>query len=937
MSSTKILKNNMLFTSLIERRDIIKASTIALLFYIFIAITFAAPLSSSVYKDYVYNYEANIVSGFSGFKFKAKAHLELLHASAMCTTTGAGNVITNSLDDNNCALLFRLKLTEPVFYTGPNNDQPLAISGKHKSFHNPDHDLYAHITTLSNGTAYIKQLYTHQADVATYKNIKKSILLNLLPTNHHLHPLLNSQQQQQQTPQDQLFEYKPTCTDDNNIAQPELFSPDSLSQVNIVAKALKSSTKIDSTTTSNSVGNFVGPTLFESIEGYQNVTFKSRVFSQAESNLTTTFKLKLIEELKSTSHEKFDQADSVEGAIQLLDSSAYQADTFNLERERTICSNHHCGKTLAQLYKDYKDSLTDESLASVEAAVAFLRMLDRLRQAQGTSVKEILDVLKKMKGNYDVQSSFLDILAAARTKESITAALKHVKLPKNSDLDTAERFLSVLSVAAKTAAKMHLKRAIQSPYYYTPTPALKLSKEAKEQTARMASLQFIAEELLRILKQTPAEKWSSHKLRWSTLLTLATLVNANNQEQDFRNTEDDLNQKVSQLLLHELKSCHKAETDCRIVVLQAIGNVGHLGNDQFTAIKEQVLSSGRRESISAMRVLRDLLQNQAKDQPLSQDFYTNLKDLMMRVVYDSSRETTARVLAAEIIVRFVPNSLASTQLLHHLPSFGNNELATMIYSRMQSLRPDAIEKHHENWYWKSCIINGTSTSFVRTMAKTDSLNASYGVNVELLNKGKMPKESSFDVFLDTEKRTQDLFSLGIFTRGLSNFAGGSDDTAEDKNESTMAGMTLRILGGYLRPYLFFTGTGELMSHIWSGTASEPTTAFSGDLLLIDHQEGYPLISGFVAEQQMRGVLSIDVTGEVKISLWHRNSHSVVRTKAAVIVQASQSVFTSYDNFWQSHLFSFGGQALIDFKADLEFSAAPYKVCLQVTQPEFTIR
>lgn len=923
----------MIFTNLIEKRGIIRAFTIALLFYIFIAITFASPLSSSVYKDYVYNYEAEIVSGLSGFKFKAKAHLELLHASAMCTTATGAVTSNNGLNDN-CGLLFRLQLREPVFYSGPNNDQPLAINLKHKNLHNPAHDLYAHITTLSNGTAYVKQLYTHQEDVATYKNIKKSILLNLLPTNHHLRPLLSSQQQND----DQIFTHQPTCTDDNNIAQPELFSPDSLSQVNIISKAHKSSPIIDPTTTSsNSIETFVGPTVLDSVEGYQNVTFRSRVFSQAESNLTTTFKLKLIEELRSTSHEKFDKADSIDNAIKLLDNSIYQADSINLERERRICSTHHCGRTLTQLYHDYKDSLQSESLASVEAAVAFLRMLDRLRQAQSTSTKEILDVLKEMKGSYGVTSSFLDILAAARTKESITAAIKYLRLTKSTDLDTAERFLSVLSVAAKTAAKMHLRRPIQSPYYFTPTSALKSSREAKLQKAKVASLQFIAEELFRILKQTPAKKWSSQKLRWSTLLTLATLVNANNQENDFKNTDDDLNQKISKLLLEELKSCHKSETDCRIVVLQAIGNVGHLGQNQFEAIREQVLISGRRESISAMRVLRDLLQNQAKDRPLSQDFYTNLKDLMMRIVYDNSRETTARVLAAEIIVRFVPNSLASTQLLHHLPSFGNTELATMIYSRMQSLRPDTIEKHHENWFWKSCIINGTSTSFVRTMAKTDSLNASYGVNVELLNKGKMPKESSFDVFLDTEKRTQDLFSLGIFTRGLSSLGGGSDDASEDENESAMAGMTLRILGGYLRPYLFFTGMGELMSHIWQGTASEPTTAFSGNLLLIDHEEGYPLISGFVAEQQMRGVLSIDVSGKVKISLWHRNSHSVVSTKAAVIVQASQAVFTGYENFWQSHLFSFGGQALIDFVADLAFSSAPYKVCLQVTQPEFTIR
>lgn len=871
-----------------------KALATPLLTLLFLAFSLAAPLSSSDFSEYIYNYEASLVSGPTGFKFKAKAHLELLYASP-----GSGQLV-------------RLRLSEPVFYTA--QDESLKVDPS-KAMH-PDHVLYANIVASENGTAYIKALYTHQADSPTLKNIKKSILVNLLPTSNHL----------------KHFSSQQTIVDHNDQSQPELFSPDSISSVSIVAK-LK---KLSSSQTTTSVPADQQTSIFQSIEGYQNVTFRSRVFSHAESNLTTNFQLELVEELKSAAHESFDNAISMSAAIQMLDKS-YQADTVDLQRERRIRSNIHAGKSLAQLIQDHSSSLTDESLAGIESAVTFLRLLDRVRDSRGTSAGELLEMFKKMNRRNGVRSSFLDILAAARTKDSITAALKFLKLPRNDDLDVAERFLSVLSVAAKTEAKMHRDRSLLSPYYLTPTDRLKRSKIAKEQLATMASLEFVAKEFLNILKQTPAKKWASHKLRWSTLLTLATLVNANNQEKNFLNLDDELNKEVSSLLLNELKSCHKTDTDCRIVVLQAIGNVGLLGDEQFLALKEHVFDSGRRESISAMRVLRDLLQVQAKDKPLSQKFYTDLKDLLLKVAYNDTQETTARVLAAEMIVRFVPNSLASEELLRHLPSFGNSELATMIYSRMQSLRPESLAKHNDNWYWKSCIINGTSTSFVRTMAKTDSLNASYGVNVELLNKGKILKESSFDVFLDTEKRTQDLFSLGIFARGLSSFAGGGEDSGEDENESTMAGMTLRLLGGYLRPYVFFTGSGELMSHVWSGTASEPTTAFNGGLLLIDHDEGYPLISGFVAEQQMRGVLSIDVSGKIKISIWNRSSHSVVRTKASVIVQASQSVFTSYDNLFQSHMLSFGGEALVDFVADSAFSSSPFKICLQVTQPEFIVR
>lgn len=868
--------------------------------------------------------------------FKSKVHLELLFANSGDNDEAAGQ-------------LFRLRLTEPTFYAGSdgdgNNQKPLVVDQrKQEILYNPEHDLFAHIVTLTNGTAYIKKLYAHKGDSTTFKNLKKSILLNLIPTNHHSNSLTSSYSSasdERQIPQ--IF------SDDNSLAQPELFSPDSSSQVKIVAKLKKksnsdlSSSTSSSSTSSNSIDStFTGPTIFQTIEGYQNVTFKSRVFSQAESNLTTKFHLELIDELKSKEHEKFDQAETVASAIKLINHQNYNLDTVDLERERRICSTHHCKRTLAQLFNDYQEHLSEETIATVEASIAFLRVFDRVRQASGTTVNEIIDVLKRTRSDHGLQSSFLDILAAARTKDSILAALKYLRLPKNSDLDTAERFLSAMSVSAKTTAKMHLKRPIQSAYYPVPTNALKRGKDLREQQSHLASLEFIAQEFLRILDQTKAKKWASQKLRWSTLLTLATLVNANNQEHNFENIEDDFNKEVSNLLLTELDACPKSDADCRIVAIQAIGNVGYLSEYQFNALRDHVLHSGKRESISAMRVLRDLLQVQDKRRPLSQSMYTNLKDLLLRVVYDSTQDTTARVLAAEMIVRFIPSSLASIQLIQQLPAFGNNELATMIYSRMQSLRPDDIANHHENWYWKSCIINGTSTSFVKQLARTESLNASYGVNVELLNKGKILKESSFDVYLDTEKRTQDLLSLGIFVRGLSGWSlggGGSDSDggAEEDDESTMAGMSLRLLGGYLRPYVFFTGKGELISHIWAGTASEPTPAFQGDLLLIDHEEAYPLISGFVAEQQMRGVLSIDVSGKIKTSIWHRSSHSVVRTKASAIVHASQSVFTGYDNLWHSHLFSFGGQAMIDFVADLSFSETPFKICLQVTQPEFIVR
>lgn len=217
------------------------------------------------------------------------------------------------------------------------------------------------------------------------------------------------------------------------------------------------------------------------------------------------------------------------------------------------------------------------------------------------------------------------------------------------------------------------------------------------------------------------------------------------------------------------------------------------------------------------------------------------------------------------------------------------------------------------------------------------MNATYGVAMELLS-GKLLKESSFDFFLGDQKNQQHILSVGLFARGLSSFAGSSSDSpAGDEDESTMAGMALRIMGMQLRPYKFFSSTTELMGHVWSGTASEPTTAYRGNLLMADHEDGTGLINGFILEQRLRGVLSLDLSGEIQISLWNRNSHAVVRSKAAALMQGSQAILTADPSTAASQLFTFGGSTSIDTTTDTDFYSTPFKMCVKMTQPEFILR
>ena len=69
--------------------------------------------------------------------------------------------------------------------------------------------------------------------------------------------------------------------------------------------------------------------------------------------------------------------------------------------------------------------------------------------------------------------------------------------------------------------------------------------------------------------------------------------------------------------------------------------------------------------------------------------------------------------------------------------------------------------------------------------------------------------------------------LGLFAGGLSSFLSSDEEPAEPEqpSEPATAGMEITALGVQVRPFVFFSGQGQLMGHVWSGTGSEKTPAF----------------------------------------------------------------------------------------------------------------
>lgn len=133
----------------------------------------------------------------------------------------------------------------------------------------------------------------------------------------------------------------------------------------------------------------------------------------------------------------------------------------------------------------------------------------------------------------------------------------------------------------------------------------------------------------------------------------------------------------------------------------------------------------------------------------------------------------------------------------------------------------------------------------------------------------------------------------------------NEDSEPAEDDVATAGMELTVQGVQIRPFKFFSGQGELMGHVWSGTASDRTTAFQVYLILCilkiymdlsnnmkipififlqalillhDHAEWITLGNGITAELKLLGTASFDLAGEIQLSIWSRVAHSVVEKK-----------------------------------------------------------
>lgn len=591
--------------------------------------------------------------------------------------------------------------------------------------------------------------------------------------------------------------------------------------------------------------------------------------------LESTTKLELEAGSKKVDILKGKSVDEVVKSLAVEEHGLLSED-FESKCEGDSCDN------LVQLVKSYKKGLTNERIGKQDSSVALVKLVERGRR---TSTEDFLRLLKA-KTMQEQRGQLLDLLGAIQTVESHKAAKTLLKYESDEDLLLAERYLQVLAVGSRP------KKAV-------------------------------IEDLLELAEQKP----DNNKFFDTLLQTLGSLAHRY-AKLPGNSYETELVEKVKDFLLKHLDWCRKDK--CKEKFIRGLHN---LKSPKTLDVLVKLAQEGSsRVSVPAMKALRSFSVFLWND-----EFKAVFEDIFFQV--SKKFDSSARALALDILLDLKPDYEELMHLVQLLKSDDKAyEVKQYLLQKLNMLAdrcPDfaallekVIQRDHQLNNYHVLGAKGLSTALTRTYSKAPSFNASL-VSLQEMSGGVL-KRGIVDLALEVGEEKFSLFTLGLFAGGLSSFVSSGDGEEAEEDAETIAGMELSVQGSILRPLVFFDGKGELMGHVWSGTASEPTPAYQATTLLQDNEERFPLQNGGVVKLSTLGAISIDLNGQVTMSIWGRNAHSKVEQNTGIAVTGSLSLDTSFVSL--SVTFNTGQEPQLHLTSDLDFSS-DNRLCMQLKQTD----
>lgn len=563
--------------------------------------------------------------------------------------------------------------------------------------------------------------------------------------------------------------------------------------------------------------------------------------------------------------------------------SNLQHETLPIKKLSLTADNRHREQSLKELVIEHYHNLAEKNLGTVKSATSFASLLKAFRNA---NEKEIVAVLKN-KRNQPILNQLCDLIGAAQTVSAHKALMNGIEFTQKENLNSAERYLLALSLGR------------------CPN-----------------------EDILKDLFTTWTDNSLDEKLEETLILTITALARKLNDTHNIRKYLDNALSSI----MDKISACNN-ET-CKAVYLRALKNLPD--DENVPILVNYALTGSRVTSVAAVKTLYFF--------PKS---YWNRNVLKMaeNIYYQIYRkyDSTARAVAVDILLEANPDDDSLKNILFSIQSFDQAyETKRYVLERIKQI--SSVNKQFAETIRK--LLNSTNLNNYNFLARKGLSNAMAtslceysGVNVMLHSINEVfngiMKRSIISVDLIKQGEIFRVLSFIAYSSGLSTFI-WSDSSEDDLNEpeDTTAGMELMIFGTQTRPYVFFTGHGELMSHLWAGTATERTPAFQAIMLLHDHKQYIPLASGDLVQLDFSSSASFELAAQIDFSIWNRNAKSLVQTLCGVYMHGSVSI---ENPFIGSALdFDVSSDLSLDLVSDLDFYG-DIALCVRLSHPDSSVR
>ncbi|XP_018790843.1 PREDICTED: microsomal triglyceride transfer protein large subunit [Bactrocera latifrons] len=605
---------------------------------------------------------------------------------------------------------------------------------------------------------------------------------------------------------------------------------------------------------------------------------KPDVGSEVSAKFSLTHLVESADEVKQLEFDKLD--DAVESLLEW-----YRV--FDIEADVDGAISEIKDTTLKNEIENFSADFTSENVGKQSLARAIAELLP---VARITKQPEFVEILKSHKESVHPA---IDLLAAVQTIDAHNAITEIFNFNGDDDVEFLEQYLQSLAVGT------HPERAI-------------------------------IEDLFKRLQTTNEnEKITNEKLQDTVIQTVAALT-----RQSGFDPNDPLLQQIRNYLLDNLsEKC--TEIDCKIIYIRALQNLQDVSTIQ--TLFDRAFNGAAAESVVALQALKSFSIvnfNEMQRRSLAEIFYQNKRK------FDSS----ARVIALDILLALKPTKEQLSELLRYLNSNDQHfEVKTFV---IQKLRMVAEKCPRFRALLKSCLAElpevnnyhvigqkGLTTVLSRELSQTPAFNETL-LSTQEIYQGVL-KRGTVELLLGADKDEFSSFKIGIYTSGLSSFVGDEEDVPEDEADDSpaTAGMELTVQGILLRPLVFFSGQGELMGHVWSGTASDPTPAYQATILAEDHEHYVILASGATVYMRVVGTRSIDLNGKVEFSLWNRNANTLIKQNTGAAVVGRMVAGFTYAKV--ENKFTLTSEPQISLQADIDFYSG-VKLCMKLERPDLIL-